>query len=308
MAKDASQILSLGMNLYDSYLQTKNPKADAIFKEINNHFDKASLENQMLVISYFLSQEDKHGFTFDQYKSLVTEKDKALKLKEVVKYEIISSLLEKIAKQKESNIEKTKAAVESNLTISKRNNSIILLISGIVLSLLIFLTTIWFLKRKNIETKNLLTQERNQHLSSQLELKKKNVQELAIDINMRRELSNKLIDKLENVDYSNESVVRNQVDSVKKEIKNFNLSTKSFEYINENIELISQDFFSSLELKHSGLTKYEKELCSYLKLGMNNKEISNLIHISPSSVRTSKSRLKKKLRINEDLYEYLKNI
>jgi DNA-binding CsgD family transcriptional regulator len=125
---------------------------------------------------------------------------------------------------------------------------------------------------------------------------------------MRRELSNKLIDKLEHVDYSNESVVRNPVDSVKKEIKNFNLSTKSFEYINANIELLSHDLFSTLELKQSGLTKYEKELCSYLKLGMNNKEISNLIHISPSSVRTSKSRLKKKLRINEDLYEYLKNI
>lgn len=307
--KDYEQINSLGVSLYDCYLHTNQPdKAAKILIIIKDNYQQATVASQIATSSYFLLQEDKKGFSFYDYSQLILKRNLDLNNEKIIQYDIVSSLLEEIANQKESNIKKTKKAIESSLMISRRNNFIISLTSIIAVSFLLFLVIVWILKKKNVETKNLLIIEKNNHLASQLELKKKNVQEFAININMRRELSNKLMEQLEEIKFDSQDRTIEQINAVKKELRNFNNSTKSIEDISKNIELISQEFYSRLEGLHPNLTKYEKELCSYLKLGMTNKEISHLINISPSSVRTSKSRLKKKLSIDMDIYQYLKSL
>lgn len=70
---------------------------------------------------------------------------------------------------------------------------------------------------------------------------------------------------------------------------------------------LHQDFFRKLKERFPGLSGNDLRLCAYLKIGLNSKEIADLLNIQPSSSYISRSRLRKKLNLNadEDLYGFL---
>jgi AraC family transcriptional regulator, chitin signaling transcriptional activator len=73
---------------------------------------------------------------------------------------------------------------------------------------------------------------------------------------------------------------------------------------------LHQEFFRKLREAFSDLSGNDLRLCAYIKLGFNSKEIADLMHIQPSSVYISRSRLRKKLNLgaDDDLYSYLNSI
>ncbi|MCW4470288.1 tetratricopeptide repeat protein [Flavobacterium sp. MFBS3-15] len=60
------------------------------------------------------------------------------------------------------------------------------------------------------------------------------------------------------------------------------------------------DFGQSLLLRYANLTRNDIEFCSLLKLNLSNKEIAQLLQISPESATTKKYRIKKKMGIPDD--------
>ena len=73
---------------------------------------------------------------------------------------------------------------------------------------------------------------------------------------------------------------------------------------------LHQEFFRKLKQAYPSLSNNDLRLCAYLKIGMNSKEIADLMNIQPSSSYISRSRLRKKLGLNpdENLYDFLNNI
>ena len=73
---------------------------------------------------------------------------------------------------------------------------------------------------------------------------------------------------------------------------------------------LHQDFFKKLKEKFPGLSIYDLRLCAYLKIGLNSREIADLLNVQPSSAYISRSRLRKKLHLNndEDLYQVLNKL
>ena len=73
---------------------------------------------------------------------------------------------------------------------------------------------------------------------------------------------------------------------------------------------LHQDFFKKLKQRFPSLSNNDLRWCAYLKIGMNSKEIADLLNIQPSSSYISRSRLRKKLGLNpeENLYDFLNNI
>jgi DNA-binding NarL/FixJ family response regulator len=55
---------------------------------------------------------------------------------------------------------------------------------------------------------------------------------------------------------------------------------------------------------------YDLRLCTYIKTGLSTREIAEMMHVLPSSINVSRSRLRKKLKLNakEDLYTFLDGI
>ncbi len=70
---------------------------------------------------------------------------------------------------------------------------------------------------------------------------------------------------------------------------------------------VHQEFYKNLKQKYPNLSLYDLRLASYLKIGLSSKEISEILHVLPSSINVSRSRLRKKfeLKPQDGLYEFL---
>ena len=82
---------------------------------------------------------------------------------------------------------------------------------------------------------------------------------------------------------------------------------KTFEI---QIDELHQEMFKKLRAQFPDLSLYDLRLCAYLKIGLNSKEISEMLKVLPSSINVSRSRLRKKLNLqhDEDLYGFLNQI
>jgi DNA-binding NarL/FixJ family response regulator len=51
-------------------------------------------------------------------------------------------------------------------------------------------------------------------------------------------------------------------------------------------------------------------MCAYIKIGMTNKQIAQLLQVVPTSIITNRYRLKKKLQLSdeEDLENFIRNL
>lgn len=86
-----------------------------------------------------------------------------------------------------------------------------------------------------------------------------------------------------------------------------NVEDNTFEI---QMDELHQDFFKKLKAQFPELSSNDLRLCAYLKIGLNSKEIADILNIQPSSAYISRSRLRKKLNLqtDEDLYSFLNRI
>lgn len=83
-----------------------------------------------------------------------------------------------------------------------------------------------------------------------------------------------------------------------------NVEDNTFEI---QMDELHQDFFRKLKENFPELSNNDLRWCAYLKIGLNSKEIAEILNIQPSSAYISRSRLRKKLNLDaeEDLYTFL---
>lgn len=65
-----------------------------------------------------------------------------------------------------------------------------------------------------------------------------------------------------------------------------------------HFEQVHPHFFADLQSQHPTLTKNEIRLCAYFHINLSTKEIASLLNIDPASVRRAKTRLYKKMGVN----------
>lgn len=77
-----------------------------------------------------------------------------------------------------------------------------------------------------------------------------------------------------------------------------------------NFNLVYKDFLDELKSKFPDLTRNELKFCALLKCNLGNKEIANILHISPDSVKKSRTRIRKKLELDstENLTKFILEI
>lgn len=85
------------------------------------------------------------------------------------------------------------------------------------------------------------------------------------------------------------------------------IEDKTFEI---QMDELHQEFFRKLKELFPDLSNNDLRLCAYLKIGLNSKEIAEILNIQPSSFYISRSRLRKKLKLKpeEDLYSFLNEV
>jgi MalT-like TPR region len=70
---------------------------------------------------------------------------------------------------------------------------------------------------------------------------------------------------------------------------------------NAHFDELHPQFFRKLLAIKSNLTALDLRHCAYVKMGLSTKQVANLLSVSPESVTMSRVRLKKKLKLSQDL-------
>ena len=131
--------------------------------------------------------------------------------------------------------------------------------------------------------------------------------------NMMREFHDQLegLVKLsaEGVRFDKEMIVK-ELKSLIKRSENHLEKDDSWETFKLHFEEVHPDFLLMIKNKGKDISHKDIKLCAYIKLGMETKQIAQLLNITPASIRTAMYRLKKKFEVpdNQDLRNYIEEL
>ena len=149
----------------------------------------------------------------------------------------------------------------------------------------------------------------NDFLNTELDYKKKDLTNFAINISNNQEWAFSLNEKLQSLKESTGKKRAKELQGLELEIKNKIWVDKGTDDFYTKVDALSSSFFDKLTRQFKGLTKNEIRLCSLIKLDLDTKQIAVLQNISPASVKMNRHRLRKKLNLapEDDLNLFLRS-
>ncbi len=146
-------------------------------------------------------------------------------------------------------------------------------------------------------------------LKSELEFKKKVMTENALYISRRTELGNSIIEDLKGINKETRNEYNDRILTAISKLKNLikGQEGKEFEL---RFEEEHKRFRERIKSRHPDLTPNEVKLCTFLRLNMSSKEISEITQQSVRALETARSRMRKKLELkrSDNLVQYLHEI
>ncbi len=151
---------------------------------------------------------------------------------------------------------------------------------------------------------------KNQLLNTEIEYKKKDLANLAINISQSQNWAGSLLEQLEKARAVTGRERSKELQNLEVEIKNKMRIDGEAEDIQLKIDTLSSAFYEKLNDNFPDLTTNEVRLCSLIRMDMGTKDIAILQNIDPLSVKKGRSRLRKKLNLlpNDDIHMFLKTI
>mgnify|MGYP001184565527 CR=1 FL=1 len=130
-----------------------------------------------------------------------------------------------------------------------------------------------------------------------LERKNKELTASTLQLTKLSEMCQKIIVKLQVFQESNPSASA-MIEEISGNI-NIQLKNEIWKRFEEYFTELHPDFYKNLTKKHANISPAEYKLCALLRINMNSKEIAALICQENSSIRVSRSRLRKKFGLTE---------
>jgi len=268
--------------------------------EIN---DLKGVEETNYFLSKLYAKQNKWKLSLDSYKNYTLFKDS-----------ILNETTNKQIAEMQTKYEVEKK--ENELVISKKENQVaeykkyILIISLVALSLI----AVTLLSRQQIKIKKQKEayEIKQQLIQADLErnkIEKRNLQtELLHEKERLNNFTNLMKEKTQLLEKMQEQLDQNATTKTEDEtikrllttVEEFIDPNKYWEEFITSFNLVHQDFFERLNATFPDLTRYELRLCALIKCDLGYKEIANVLHISPDSVKRSRNRLRKKLNLEED--------
>ncbi|MDO4462127.1 MAG: hypothetical protein Q4C30_06490 [Bacteroidia bacterium] len=103
--------------------------------------------------------------------------------------------------------------------------------------------------------------------------------------------------------------IRRELQLINNSIEGNINSDEVLKKVEEQFDLVNNNFLNKLTKLHPDISQNEKMMCSYLRMGLTTKEIAPLLNISVRGVETIRYRLRKKLGIEDQgLVEWLNTL
>lgn len=164
---------------------------------------------------------------------------------------------------------------------------------------------------QELENKELATRLKNEELQFELEMDSKN-REMVSNSLMLIEKNQMLDELLQRIDNGGDAgqITRSTVIELKNQIRAHASEEDEWHKFRAHFEQVHPGFFIRLKEMHPALTEYELRLCAYIRTGMYGKQIAMMLSVQPDSIKKSRTRLRKKLRLRQEdsLEDFLRGI
>lgn len=143
-------------------------------------------------------------------------------------------------------------------------------------------------------------------LASELEFKKKLMTENALFITRRTELGNSIIEDLRKINRQTGNEFNDKIITAISRMKTL-IKGQEWKEFEHRFEEEHSKFRAKLIELHPNLTPNEVKLCTFLRLDMSSKEISEITQQTVRALETARSRMRKKLGLerSDNLVQYL---
>lgn len=208
----------------------------------------------------------------------------------------------------------------------QKKSKLHVLIGGILVSLLFAIALLKFYRRtKKQKAQLIILEEEKNHIKNifsgneeELETLREKVTTIerslvSSQLNYERQQSTlvKVTEYLKNM-VRNEKPenLKRQLRSLSRDIESNLNHEDRWELFAKQFEQVHPQFFGLLIKQFPDLTNKDLRLCAYVRLGMDNQEIANILSIESSSVIKARHRMKKKMQLKkeQDINQYLLNL
>lgn len=163
---------------------------------------------------------------------------------------------------------------------------------------------------KETELKKEIEQLKNSNESLKKDIRKKSIElaKKAKENNSNNHILHKVKDNIKEIEKNPSVISKIKLKETRRLLDSY-LETED-NVFETQIDEIHQVFFKKMLSLYPDLTNYDLRLSAYLKMGLKTKEIAEILHVLPSSINVSRSRLRKKLDLDpsEDLFSFMNEI
>ncbi|WP_034229916.1 helix-turn-helix domain-containing protein [Aquimarina pacifica] len=203
----------------------------------------------------------------------------------------------KLIHEKQKSIETT----YKNQLLEEKNKAqelYSLIVTVLLIFVLLVLSMLYLYRKYNKSKKDVVILRTNekQLLEEQIRLRDNELDATAIALSQRVEVLNTIKKELALIKDDNPKLAQ-----VNNTLKDLILSASDVSAITDRIESQYPTVATELRMKHPELTENEIRYCLLTKLNLSLKETASMLNVSPNTVKVTRSRLKKKMGIDQTL-------
>ena len=151
----------------------------------------------------------------------------------------------------------------------------------------------------------------NERLNTKLEIKRKELVDLALDISEQRKFFDGIfqeIKRIQSIDDLQE--IKTGLEDIAQTISSRMTFSNEMSGFYTQVEELHKNFITKLQERFPDITEQEKRLATLLRPGFSTKDIAGWMNISPKSVEIGRYRLRKKLELTreDNLIQYIKSL
>ena len=138
---------------------------------------------------------------------------------------------------------------------------------------------------------------KEKQLQDQIEYRNKQITTHTLNIIQKNEMLRDLRDQLEGIAKISSGATQNELKRTLKLIDESFRLDKDWEEFKLYFEQIYTGFYAKLKINYPDLTNQELRHCALIRLNLSNAECASLLGISPASIKVTRTRLRKKLNL-----------
>lgn len=138
-------------------------------------------------------------------------------------------------------------------------------------------------------------------LKQELDFKNRMLMSKVMSVSNQNEQMADVVNLLDQAENMPETELNKALSNAKKMVQNQINLENEWESVKVHFEEVHPDFFSRLSQYNDSLNSSDLRMCAYLVLDLSPKEISNILNITPASIRKRRQRLKEKLNLDSEI-------